>query len=180
MAIGIRHFVLGLLANEPMSGYDVKRLFGRFRWLIGSSSFGNIYPALHALLEDGLVSVDVIASPDRPPRKVYSINEKGLDALQEWIEEPPASDASLKAFVMRLLLSSNLSREGLVAHLEQRRAEVALQRDALHDMEAEAGRDDIGNRLALDYGLTMSGREIDWLDETLELLRAPVGEAKPH
>jgi len=178
MAIGIRHFVLGLLANEPMSGYDVKRLFGRFRWLIGNSSFGNIYPALHALLEDELVSVDVITSPERPPKKVYSINGKGLDVLQEWIEAPPASDASLKAFVMRLLLSSNLSREGLVAHLEQRRAEVVLQRDALHDVEDGEGEGDIGRWLALDYGLTMSRREIDWLDETLELLGAPVGEAE--
>jgi PadR family transcriptional regulator AphA len=179
MVIGIRHFVLGLLANQPMSGYDVKRLFGRFRWLIGSSSFGNIYPALHGLLEDELVDVDVVASSDRPPKKVYSINEQGLDALQAWLEEPPASDASLKGFVMRLLLSNSLSREGLVAHLEQRRAEVVTQRDALYDMEGASGQDDIGKRLALDYGLTMSSREIDWLDETLEWLREPVGEAEP-
>jgi DNA-binding PadR family transcriptional regulator len=174
MHVGIRHFILGLLASQPMSGYDVKRLFGRFRWLIGRSSFGNIYPALHSLLDKGLVTMDVIPNPDRPPRKVYHINEKGRQVLDQWNGKPLASDASLKAFVMRLLLSGNLDHEELIAYLEQRRAEVAEQRDALQELTGQAS-DDLGRKLALEYGLALSGKEIDWLDQTLEAL-----DSVPH
>jgi DNA-binding PadR family transcriptional regulator len=175
MTVGIRHFILGLLANQPMSGYDVKRLFGRFRWLIGRSSFGNIYPALHTLLDEGLVTMRVVSSPDRPPRKVYHINEQGLAALEEWNREPVGSGASLKTFVMRLLMSGNLDREALIAYLDERRAEVVEQQGALQEL-ADRGHDgDLGRRLALEYGLALSGREIDWLEQTLEQLgtRAP-------
>ena len=42
-----RHLVLGLLARQPMSGYDIKRFFKSLSWLIGSPSFGSRYPALH-------------------------------------------------------------------------------------------------------------------------------------
>lgn len=170
MALGIQHFILGLLANQSMSGYDVKRLFGRFRWLIGPSSFGNIYPALHALLDEGLVTMDVIAGSDRPPRKVYHINERGLEALEEWDREPAGSDTSLKTFVMRLLLSGNLDRRELIAYLEQRRAEVVAQRSELEVLTDRACDEDLGRRLALDYGLALSGKEIDWLEQTLEEL----------
>jgi len=138
MTLGIQHFILGLLANQPMSGYDVKRLFGRFRWLIGRSSFGNIYPALHTLLDEGLVTMDVISSPDRPPRKVYHINQRGLDVLGEWNREPAGAEASLKAFVMRLLLSGNLGRSELIAYLEQRRAQVVAQRGKLQELTGQA------------------------------------------
>lgn len=170
MTVGTRHFILGLLVNQPMSGYDIKRLFGRFRWLVGRSSFGNIYPALHSLLEEGLVTVDVIASPDRPPRKVYHINERGLQALEAWNREPVEQDVSLKTFVMRLLLSGNLDREELMAYLEQRRADVAEQRDALQELADPTHDGDLGRTLALEYGLALSGKEIDWLERTLEQL----------
>ena len=36
-----------------MSGYDIKRLLKSLNWLVGSPSFGTLYPTLH----DGLVSV---------------------------------------------------------------------------------------------------------------------------
>jgi DNA-binding PadR family transcriptional regulator len=142
--------------------------------LIGRSSFGNIYPALHDLLDEGLVTVDVITSSDRPPRKVYNINEDGREVLEEWNREPGGSDASLKTFVMRLLLLGNLGHGELVAHLEQRRAEVVAQRDALSELAERANDDDLGRKLALEYGLALSGKEIDWLEHTLEELGTSV------
>ena len=47
-----RYSILGLLTHEPMSGYDIKRFLESLGWLVGSPSYGSIYPALHALLED--------------------------------------------------------------------------------------------------------------------------------
>jgi DNA-binding PadR family transcriptional regulator len=82
-----------------MSGYDIRQTMKRLGWLIGSPSFGAIYPALHALLENERVTVEVVSRPDRPPRKLYSITETGRQALGEWIATSDSSHESLRLFI---------------------------------------------------------------------------------
>jgi DNA-binding PadR family transcriptional regulator len=171
-AMDFRYFVLGLLDRHPMSGYDIKRFFKRLNWLFGSSSFGNIYPTLHTLLENDLVTVDVISRPDRPAKKVYSINEKGRQTLRAWIKQPEsATSASLKAFAMRLLFANHLSSKGLIAHLRGRRAEVAAHCAILNSMIGESHKTNVRNRLAFDYGLAMANAEMNWIDSALDQLQ---------
>jgi PadR family transcriptional regulator AphA len=167
-AASIRHFVLGLLNRQPMSGYDIKRFLKRLSWLIDSPSFGSLYPALHALLRDDLVTVEVVPCKDKPPRKIYTITEAGRHVLREWMDQPVTSNASLKAFLMRLILADNLSHDGLVTHLQQRQAQVTAHQLALErTAETMGGSMDLGDRLALDYGLTVASAELTWLNRTL-------------
>jgi PadR family transcriptional regulator AphA len=166
-AVSIRHFILGLLTRQPMSGYDIKRFLKSLSWLIDSPSFGSLYPALHALLEDGLVTVEVAPRQNKPPRKIYTITETGRQVLREWADQPVASGASLKAFLMRLILASNLSHDGLITHLQQRHAQVIAHQLAL-ERTAEAMDESVDlDRLALDYGLVVATAELAWLDRTL-------------
>jgi len=170
-AVSIRHFILGLLVRQPMSGYDIKCFFKSLSWLIDSPSFGSLYPALHALLEGGLVTVEVVPRQDKPPRKIYSATETGRQVLRGWMEQPVMSGASLKAFLMRLILASNLSHAGLLEHLQKRRAQVAASQLALaQTAKATDERTDLGERLALDYGLAVATAELAWLDRTLARL----------
>jgi PadR family transcriptional regulator AphA len=177
--MSLRHFILGLLARQPMSGYDIKGYLESLDWLISSPSFGSVYPALHGLLKDGLVTMEVIHNQDRPARKVYSITEAGRRALRAWVGEPLDSDVSLRAFVMRLMVADSLSHTGLIACLRQRRSQVAFHRAALeraietHDKTVKQGK-----HLAFDFGLTAAMAEIAWLDSALERLsqERPSGE----
>jgi PadR family transcriptional regulator AphA len=169
--MNLRHFILGLLTRQPMSGYDIKGYLESLDWLISSPSFGSVYPALHDLLEDGLVTVEVIHSQDRPARKVYTITEAGRGALRAGVSEPLDSDASLREFVMRLMMADSLSRRGLIACLQQRRSQVALHRTALE--QAIEPRDKTvkqGKHLAFDFGLAAAMAEIAWLDSALKRL----------
>jgi PadR family transcriptional regulator AphA len=151
-----------------MSGYDIKRFFKSLSWLIDSPSFGSLYPALHALLEGGLVTVEIIPQQDKPPRKIYSITGTGEETLQEWMGQPAESGVSLKAFLMRLILVSNLSQDDLIAHLEQRRIQVASHlQQTTEAMEQEA---DLGERLAFDYGVAVANAELAWLNSALSRL----------
>jgi PadR family transcriptional regulator AphA len=169
--VNTRHFILGLLARQPMSGYDIKRFLKSLSWLIDSPSFGSLYPALHALLEDGLATVEVIPRHDKPPRKIYTITKTGKQALREWMDEPIASGVSLKAFLMRLILASNLSHNGLITHLQQRHAQVASHQLALEQTTQSMEETlDLGDRLALDYGLAIASAELAWLDRALAQL----------
>ena len=166
--VNFRYFVLGLLHQQPMSGYDIKRLLERLNGLIGSSSFGHIYPTLHALLKEGWVTVDVLTRQNRPPRKVYTIKQEGRTALQEWLEQPFPSSPSQKGIVMRLILAHGPPHQGLLAHLRQRHAHVTAHRDALKELSGEPEQAGRGWQMALDYGLAVADAELCWLDRALD------------
>lgn len=169
--VSLRYFVLGVLAQESMSGYDIKRFLKSLNWLIGSPSGGSLYPILRSLLKEGLVTVEVIPGVDRPPKKVYTITEAGRQEFRSWIEQPVAPGAPLKAFVMRLLLADSHPQRRFLANLQQRRVQVAAHSSALACARAEeAVNDDLGQQLAIDYGLALARAELAWLDSTLERL----------
>ena len=170
-AVSFRNIVLGLLNQQPMSGYDIKRTLESLDWLVGSPSFGSLYPALHALLKDELATVEVIARPDKPTRKVYSITTRGRQTLEKWVSQLGSSSVSLKEFVMRLILAYNFSPGGLIEHLEQRRSQVLAHRDALRQGNGQSNGDPaFEQHLALEYGLSLADAELSWLDNTLDQL----------
>ena len=155
-----------------MTGYDIKGLLESFGWLIGSPSYGSLYPALHGLLDDGLVAVNVVSSEEKPSRKVYRITEAGRQALEAWVNKPADTEPSMKAFLMRLILARNYSREGLVAYLRRRRSQVAERHGALLKQlqERDGEERETEQPLALDYGVAMAKQELKWLEKTLEQL----------
>jgi DNA-binding PadR family transcriptional regulator len=170
--VTLRYFVLGLLTQQPMSGYDIKNSLKGLSWLIGSPSGGSLYPVLGSLRQEGLVSVEIVPGLDRPPRKIYSATETGRQALRDWIERPIAADAHLRAFVMRLLLADSHSHARLGAYLRQRRAQVASHQASLvGGLETPDAGLNLGQKLALDYGLALATAELAWLDTTLDRQR---------
>ena len=170
--MSLRYLTLGLLTQQSMSGYDIKQQLKPLAWLIGSPSFGNLYPILRDLLHENFVTVEVILRQDKPPRKIYTITDAGRQALQAWSDQPevPRSTA-LKAFVVRLILADHFSHSSLTSYLGQRRSQVAAYQAALNQTVRE--RDDRTSpeqRLASDYGLAIANAELRWLDDVLEYL----------
>ncbi len=169
--VSFRYFILGLLAQKEMSGYDIKRFVESLGWLIGAPSFGSLYPALHTLLEDNLVEVTAHTCQDKPPRKTYRLTQPGKRALDEWINQPVNASAPLKDFVMRLILANNFAPHGLMAHLAQRREQVVAHQATLEQVLSASDEDaDLRQHLALDYGLALAAAEVVWLDSALHRL----------
>jgi DNA-binding PadR family transcriptional regulator len=154
-----------------MSGYDIKRFLQILGWLLGNTSFGTIYPALHALHQDDLVTVEVVPHPSRPARKIYAITEAGREALREWIAQPPPSNTGLRSFIMHLILAGVSSRDGLAAYLRQRREVAAERHSALEQaVEALSEQGSLGEQMAIEYGLAIANTELAWLEVKLAQL----------
>ncbi len=121
--------ILGLLAREPLTGYD---LAGQMRARVGSfweARHSQIYPALARLEQRGLVTHQVVAQHGRPDKKVYEITGGGLDALRAWVTEPPAPRAVRDELLLKAF-SSWLAEPGGVLTLfqdERRRHEERLR-----------------------------------------------------
>src|SRR3954469_15491533 len=80
--------ILGMLAAKPRSGYEIKQLVdssARFFW---AASYGQIYPELKRLEEDGLIAGGAPAGGARQ-RTTFKRTGKGRRAAREWIETPP-------------------------------------------------------------------------------------------
>ena len=119
--------ILGLLAREPLSGYDVtQRMKGPvgFFWGAGHSQ---IYPELARLEEGGFVTHSVVEQKERPDKKVYGITAAGREALREWAVQPPRErplkdELTLKAYSVWLAdgeEAARLFREAGRGHEEQ-------------------------------------------------------------
>ncbi len=71
-------------SSEPLYGYQIaKRIEGE--WQQGAPvKQGTLYPVLRSMEENGLLSSEVEPSVSGPPRKYYSITERGREVLKEW------------------------------------------------------------------------------------------------
>ncbi|HEY90156.1 MAG TPA: PadR family transcriptional regulator [Thermoflexia bacterium] len=159
--VNLRYLVLGLLREKALTGYDIKVFLESFSWLIGSPSYGSLYPALHALRNEKLVTQEVESS-----RKIYRITSAGQQALREWAGQPLTQETSLKTFLMHLILSVNYSQEILTAYLQRRQSQIEAQREDLQQLLQ--GREEKPREpLALEYGLFMATQELQWLENVL-------------
>jgi DNA-binding PadR family transcriptional regulator len=82
------HALLGLLHQEPMSGYDLRNVFASTAMGSFSDSPGAIYPALRRLEARGWVHGKVQASKSLRKRRVFRPTAMGLAALKAWLMKP--------------------------------------------------------------------------------------------
>lgn len=85
--------VLGLLRDEPRSGYAVRMAFETTPLGNYSSSPGSIYPALKGLEKAGLVEGRVAGRG-----KVFFLTLQGSAAFEAWVRQPIGGDEVAKRF----------------------------------------------------------------------------------
>ena len=146
MTTTLGYAILGLLAREALSGYDVtQRMKGRvgFFWGAGHSQ---IYPELARLEGGGFVAHSVVEQRERPDKKVFEITPAGIDALKEWaVTAPPGKptkdELTLKAYSVWLVDGEEAAR---LFRDEGRRYEEQLARyEEIRGWMEEEWADDI-------------------------------------
>jgi DNA-binding PadR family transcriptional regulator len=83
--------VLGLLAVQPRTGYDIAKLMKVPIGYMWTASHSRIYPELQALQAAHLVDYTVLDGPGPRDTRLYTITAEGRDALQHWADSalPP-------------------------------------------------------------------------------------------
>jgi DNA-binding PadR family transcriptional regulator len=76
--------ILGLLAAQPRTGYDVAKLMRAPIGYMWTAHHSQIYPELAGLEDDGMVSAAVIDGPGPRDNKRYEITPAGWHGLQDW------------------------------------------------------------------------------------------------
>lgn len=173
--MSLRHALLGLLADEPASGYDLTRRFegdlGRYAWQAGHT---RIYPELVKMAEEGLITVE---STGARGRKTYALTDDGRTELRSWLMAPPDQATVRNETVLRMFLVQSLeptdARVLLSSIAEHCEAELARLRPVIEGIDDEAGTDSLPfGRLAGEYGLRQYDAVAGWARWALERLDA--------
>jgi PadR family transcriptional regulator, regulatory protein AphA len=170
--------ILGLLAEEARSGYDIKKDVEERLSHFWSESFGHIYPMLRRLLDRGLVALTVERQDGRPDRKVYSITDEGRTALEAWFAEPPPPQRPRNEVLLRIFLGRHANTKHLIRDVRAQRegfghalAQLRAVRSRL-DSEEEAHPDRVYWDITLSYGLKALEALTIWGEEAEAALEA--------
>lgn len=165
--------ILGLLKEQDLHGYELRRRLGELLGPIGRLSFGTLYPALKRLETENAVTV-VKVSESRTGlttargRKVYGITKNGQEMFEQLLGASTAAGEDDKSFALRLAFARYLSGEARLRLLHRRRDQLADRLAETRDtVQARQGRlDDYGSSL-MEHRIEMTKSDLAWLDRLI-------------
>lgn len=162
--------VLGLIADKPRSGYDIKRIVDRTIRHFWAASYGQIYPELKRLEEAGWI-VGGKAPRGGRARTVYRITPTGSDALREWSGGRDTRVELRDESLLRLFFADTLPRDQAMGLLAARREGYRQMLDYLEGLDDGTGPDPPFVDLVYRWGLDHCRWGIEWCDRQERRLR---------
>jgi DNA-binding PadR family transcriptional regulator len=198
--------ILGLLQDEDLHGYELRKRLTHLVGLRGAISYGSLYPALARLEQAGAVkAVEAHRAQSIPMtgslsgeasaflarrrnaanrssrgRKAYGITDEGREQLVALIEDPATDD---KTFALKVAFCSALEPARRLELFERRRAHLAGQlagersgRRQASPTSSPTDRLDRYLRALREHDTESIHHDIAWLDRLIAEERA----TEPH
>lgn len=151
--------VLGLLKEQPLHGYELKKRLGETFGFLWGVSYGSLYPALRRLERDGAIKsvtptgpapapiaptgsitgdlaaarlrsvADRLSTGGRRTRKAYRITERGEAQLLELLTADDERADDERAFALKLAFCRHLPDDARLQLLERRRQSLLARLD---------------------------------------------------
>ena len=198
--------ILGLLTEQELHGYELKKRLGELLSSRSSVSYGSLYPALARLERQGCVKAveERTTVPSTPMsgslagelaafkarvreaalvkgagrgKKVYGITERGHERLLELLTDPDVTDD--RAFTLRVAFAPLLPDAARLELFERRRTELLARRDDVRRRQAAPGRTRAHAYLGalLERDAETLAHDLAWLDRLIEAERTRTVDA---
>jgi DNA-binding PadR family transcriptional regulator len=164
-----------MIASGRRTGYDIKQLVDKSTRHFWAASYGQIYPELRRLEEQGLIRGRSEPSGARA-RTVYELTDAGAEALRGWLGSDAELAYELRDEGMLKLFFSDVAPEARIENIRAMRALYERKRDQLAALEANAGEIPTGPSLTLQIGLGVTNWLIDWCNATERRLAGEAGD----
>lgn len=171
----LEHTVLGVLADGPLHGYELRKrltaILGPFRAL----SFGSLYPCLHRLTDRELVEQvaqtpgsQAMPATSRRARIEYMLTAQGKEAFADWVADDGPDAWEDEAFAARLAFFSRTEVHVRMRILEGRRARLEQRLRDLHTaIDRTNERIDAYAERLQRHGIEGTEREVHWLEDLI-------------
>jgi PadR family transcriptional regulator AphA len=167
--------ILGMLAMRPRSGYEIKSFVDDSTRNFWAASYGQIYPELRRLAEQGLVKGSESPRGGRQ-RTVYRLTAAGKRALREWHQRPPEVYELRDEGLLKLFLAGAVD-PARAPEIARQRAEHSAKTSArLREVESRAERKDLPTYTVLRYGIELNDWIAQWCQRAAEDLERQTAE----
>jgi PadR family transcriptional regulator, regulatory protein AphA len=158
------YVILGLVRNEPRSGYEIKAVVDNSTRFFWAASYGQIYPELKRLAEAGLIAGSDVPTGGRK-RTVYEITADGEEELRAWLRQAPQTFEMRDEGLLKLFFADALPRDEAVEILRAMKAQRLAINERLRAIEQMKGEiEDPFPMIVLRGGLEFSEWFADWCE----------------
>ena len=177
--------VLGLVAQEPLTGYALRKVFTTTPMGHFSASPGAIYPALRRMEREGLIRGSIEKANTLRPRQVFKVTEKGRKALAGRLLSPiTREDVAQRMDELTLrfaFMGDVLGKKESLRYLEQLVSRINEYIPVLlKHLEAQRKGGRLTGAYALEHGIAHYVATVKWARRVirdLEGRRLPRGRA---
>lgn len=169
--------MLGVLAFGPSTGYEIRKLLLETTSHFWKESYGQIYPALEELRNEGLIEETAHETSGRETRR-FAILPAGEAALREWIRGPEIQlKPGRNELLLKLFFARSPDAPSLISQVESYHRMTVEMRETYRRFTAETGSDDIPTDAqaligtTIDYGIAAAEMQIRWCERTITTLR---------
>lgn len=182
--MSLKHALLGLLAFEPMTGYELKQFFDSSVQHFWNAELSQIYPTLKSLEDAGFVDKHVEVQDNRPNRKVYELTEPGREEFLRWVRLPQPPADMRDPFMIKIFCGTEVPIEDVLVlmrrQMEEHQKVLAFSETILRDRIQLATDEHFSRKHALFWTLTLEMATayrrtyIEWCEKSMKLLEETV------
>ncbi len=172
--MSLKYALLGLLAETPKYGYEIKQQFEGALGNVWSVSYGQLYPTLRRLSELGWVTKKTAPGKKAAEKNIYSITAKGKRKLDEWLLKPLRTNYKVKdEFTLKFLFFDKIPKEKVLEYLKTQQKKTVMQKENFQRTLVSI-REEINFYLQaiIRKGIIHLEAENQWLEEVINDLAA--------
>lgn len=113
-----RYVILGLLRDEAMTGYEIKNCINLRMSFFWQESYGQIYPELNFMLQEGLLESREDNESDNRGKIRYSITKNGRQEFDKWMSQKYEKDTVRSEALLKFFLAGDNNKSDVISHLE--------------------------------------------------------------
>lgn len=170
-----RYAILGMLAEQSLSGYGIKKIIEETIDHFWQESHGQLYPILHQLAQEGKIIGEEIKTGKRSST-IYKITDKGKQELKNWLKKPVFSAPQRSELTLKLFFGGNTEVATNLEHVKRQQLKMQQRIAQFIALEAEL-KQQYPNDPNLPYwlitlrnGYLVSKGWLQWCEETIKVL----------
>ena len=165
--------ILGLIYQQPLSGYGIRKQFETTAIGNYSSSPGAVYPALDRLQKLDLVVKSLL---ENQKKEKFGCTSKGIDNLKNWLLQPVEINDVARNLDELLLkfafMDKLLTKEQKLDFLTSFQKQLKIYLEELKEFHRKEGASlSINARLAFEHGLLGYSTTSKWCKNAITAIR---------
>ncbi|MFD2616013.1 PadR family transcriptional regulator [Terrilactibacillus laevilacticus] len=172
------YVLLSIISIRPYTGYELVQIMAAASW---KANHSQIYPLLSKLEQQEMLSFEYVEQIGKPNKKIYSITEKGEEALKDWIVSESPDPIIRDEFMMKIyamkLIDTNTAKsliEKRLAIFEEKVTSREATLQAIEKNHQETLKDitskQFGRYIFFKRKHQMEKEEISWCKWVLSLI----------